>query len=108
MIFTKDDVIKDSCHDNFEEKLLILRTEGTLNEGYRNAKYQLWACRGGFGANPSNMGRKIFGTFVADFDSGMVCTRENVLGIAKPETVETWKKLFPDLADNVEEVFAKE
>lgn len=108
MIFTKDDVIKDSYRDNFEGKLLILRTEETLDESYRNAKYQLWACRGGFGADPNKMGRKIFGTFVADFDSEMICVREDILGVAKPETVETWKKLFPDLADNVEEVFAKD
>lgn len=104
-IFTKEDVIPESQYKNFSGEWVILRTEGTLAEGYRSAKYQLWYCTGGFGADPSKMGTKIFGIFAYDNDAGMICIRSDILGIAKPETIAEWEKEYPEAAQNIESIW---
>lgn len=106
-LFTKDDVIPNSYGENFEGKWLILDLKTSLENGwikpeYVNKKNQLYLANSGFGCDPHKMGRKIFGVFAVDFDDNYITCRPEVLGIAKPETIEAWKSLYPELAGNIE------
>lgn len=108
-LFTKADIIPDTHNADFTGQWVVLDLETSLENEWMKAEYvnkknQLYFARGGFGCDPNKMGRKIFGTFAADFDSGYITCREEILGIAKPETIEAWKQFYPDIADHVEEI----
>ena len=108
-LFTSENVIPDSHSANFEGQWIILNLKWSVAQGYMKAEYcnsknQLYYAKSGFGCDPHKMGRKIFGTFAADFDSGYIVCREEVLGIATPETIETWKAMYPDCADHVRQI----
>jgi len=103
-LMTKDDVVPGSCNSNFEGQWLVLDPSKYMKAEYRNAKNQLYFATGGFGCDPRKMGRKIFGTFAADFDSDYIAIREEVIGIATPEAIEKWKETYPECAANVEKV----
>lgn len=89
MIFTYDDTTKTT--ENFEGKLVIIK-EDYFKEEYRNAENQLFKAKGGFGCDPTKLGRAVFGSFY----DGETCrvNRENILGVASEKTVAAWEKLY--------------
>ena len=108
-MFTKENVIPGSHSANFAGQWLILDLNWSVKQGYMKKEYcnlenQLWYAKSGFGCDPQKMGRKIFGTFASDFDSGYIVCREEVLGIATPEAIQAWKEAFPELADHIDTI----
>ena len=84
-----------SCSNvGFAGKYMVLNPECLKGE-YREAKYQLFFANGGFGCDPTKMGRAVFGYFVAD---GEYCRwdRDAFIGVATDEAVAEWKKMYPD------------
>lgn len=104
LLMGAEDVVSGSSCENFESKWLILEPKA-LNEKYREARYQLWYCTGGFGADPEKIGRKVFGIFAADpDDTQFIAVREEIIGVATDEAVENWKKTYPDVAENIDRI----
>lgn len=106
-LFTKDDVVPETHYADFTGQWLVLDVKTSVKNEWMKAeaatkRNQLFFARSGFGCDPNKMGRKIFGTFASDFDGGYIVCREEVFGIAKPETIEAWKEAFPEIADHIE------
>ena len=101
---TEKDVVPGSCYSDFTGKWLILDPSKYMKEEYRNSKNQLFRATSGFGCDPQKMGRKIFGIFASDFDTGYIVVREEVIGIATDEAIKKWKEAYPEIADHVEKV----
>lgn len=75
--------LKDSYKEDYTNKLLILSPE-ILNDRSRKPAFQYFYAENGFGYDPDSIGRKVFGTFLADgerthFDRG------DFIGIADTE-----------------------
>lgn len=96
---------KDDCDPSFEGKsfaghivILDLR-QCDFKEEYNNAKFQLFYAESGFGCDPDKSGRGVFGYFVADKER---CRRERdeVMGVISKESLEKWKELYPEAAEN--------
>lgn len=112
-LFTEDDILPGSHNDNFTGKWVVLDMKTSLENHWMKAEYanklnQLYFASSGFGCDPNKMGRKIFGIFASDFDNGYITCREEILGIAKPETIEEWKRLHPEVADHIEKIEKQE
>lgn len=102
MLFTYDDTTKETT--NLEGKIVIVSADW-FKEEYRNAEYQLFKAKGGFGCDPNKIGRAVFGNF---FD-GENCrvNREYILGIASEKAIAAWEKLYGhsrEVFDNKEEI----
>ena len=89
------------CEVDFAGKYMVLNPECLKGE-YREAKYQLFFATGGFGCDPTKMGRAVFGYFVADGEDCRWC-RGDFIGVAKDETVAKWKEMYPDYYRPTEE-----
>ena len=101
MLFTYDDTTKET--ENLEGKFVIISADYFKKE-YRNAENQLFKAKGGFGCDPSKLGRAVFGNFY----DGEYCRvdRENILGIASEKAIADWEKLYGhsrEVFDNKEE-----
>lgn len=89
MIFTREDTTKQT--ENLEGKLVIIAAD-YFKEEYRNAENQIFLAQGGFGCDPTKMGRAVFGMFY-DGESCRI-NREDILGVASEESISTWEKLY--------------
>ena len=89
-LLTVDNV--DLSKDNwYEVNFLVLKPE-SLAKKYRNEKYQLALCTGGFGCNPINSGRMVSCVFLdGDYSA---YGRDNYYGAASKETIEYWFKKY--------------
>lgn len=75
----------------YNVNFLVLKPEH-LSENYRNEKFQLVLCRGGFGCNPENTGKSV-GYSWLDGDR-VVGGRDYFYGAASKETIIDWCKKF--------------
>lgn len=74
--------------DWYQAEFLLLKPE-TLKGAYRNKKYLMVRCGGGFGCNPSNTGKAV-GVWFCDGDHSMY-GRDQILGEAKESVVREWE-----------------
>lgn len=96
-ILNKDDVVANSSNEHYDDQVVVIKSE-YFKPDYRSAKYQLFHAKGGFGCDPSKIGTAVFGYFLADGDEARV-ERYDILGIATPEAIEEWKKLYGEFAE---------
>lgn len=89
MIFTYDDTTKETT--NLEGKIVIVSADWFKDE-YRNAENQLFKAKGGFGCDPTKLGRAVFGNFY----DGETCrvNREYILGVASEKAISDWEKMY--------------
>lgn len=93
MLFTEEDCIKSDIPLDYSVGFLVLDVKNCLKPEYQSAKYQLvTGC--GFGCNPCKISNSVFVSWFDDDQSKY--TRFEILGIAKAETVEAWRKLYGD------------
>lgn len=90
MMFDEGDYTKLKDGDTYEGKFVII-SPIFFNEEYREAKYQLFLAKGGFGCYPDKLGGKIFGRL---FDEWIQTRREYVLGVATEEAIQNWEKTY--------------
>lgn len=99
IVFDKSDVRTDvNVWDiNLEGQYVILKLEA-LSEQYREAKYQLLRCFGGFGCDPNKMGNAIFVQEMYKGDDAEHYRRErcnrDFMGVATDKAIEEFKKLY--------------
>lgn len=104
-VFTKKDCKLDNSGE-LSGEWLILNVD-ILGEAYQSAKFQLVKCVGGFGASPSNSGRKIFVMYAADSDRSYFA-RDDFLGVASEKAIEEYKIKYPECAENVKKLLEEE
>ena len=75
---------------NYEGKVLVIAPQ-VLAEPYRTPKDQLFLAVGGFGCNPTSLGRKVMGNYLNDGTKG-VHVRQDFLGVIKEEHLPEWAK----------------
>lgn len=98
-IFTKEDVKSDInvWEIPLEGQYVILKPE-SLREDFREAKYQLVKCCGGFGCDPDKIGNAIFVQEMYEGDNAETYRRErcnrDFLGVATDKAIEEFKKLY--------------
>lgn len=96
---------KNDCDLSFEGKsfaghiVILDLSQCGFKEEYNNAKFQLFYAESGFGCDPDKMGNGVFGYFVADKEYCRV-ERHQVIGVISKESLEEWKKVYPDVAEN--------
>ena len=90
MIFSATDYRPLKEGETYANKFVILSTEQFKPE-YREAKYQLFYAKSGFGCDPEKLGGKIFGQL---FDEPYQTRREYVLGVATEEAIQEWEKYY--------------
>ena len=90
MIFDNNDYTQLKDGETYEGKFVIISPDFFKPE-YREAKYQLFLAKSGFGCDPSKSGGKIFGNF---FDERSQTRREYVLGVATEEAIEEWERVY--------------
>ena len=89
----RTDCLDESHYENAEFLLLDV---SILKEEYRDFKYQLIRPTGGNGLNPEHIGTGVFFKWVVDPSDGMKVTRDEIIGIPKPEIIDKWMKLYSD------------
>lgn len=98
MLFTKEDCIKVDNPLYLGDGVAVLDVKNCLKEQYHDAKYQLVTC-GGFAADPNTIaaarGSGVFIDWCIDDDHSRH-ERGDFIGIAKPEAVKMWLKLYGD------------
>ena len=87
-LLSSEECLKDSYKEDYTNKLLILRPE-ILKDEARKPALQYFYAEDGFGCDPSKLGRKVFGSFLADgerthFDRG------DFIGVADTEKLPEW------------------
>lgn len=87
-LLSEKECLKNSYKEDYENKLLILCPE-TLNDQSRKPVFQYFYAKGGFGCKPENLGKKIFGTFIADGENTRF-SRSDFIGIADREKLPEW------------------
>ena len=87
-LLTSEECMKDSYKEDFTNKLLILRPE-ILNDQARKPAFQYFYAENGFGCDPNSIGRKVFGTFIADGEKSHF-SRSDFIGIADKEKLPEW------------------
>ena len=90
MLFDNNDYTQLKDGETYEGKFVIISPDFFKPE-YREAKYQLFLAKSGFGCDPSKLGGKIFGNF---FDERSQTRREYVLGVATEEAIEKWERVY--------------
>ena len=90
MLFDNNDYTQLKDGETYKDKFVIISPDFFKPE-YREAKYQLFLAKGGFGCDPSKLGGKIFGTF---FNGRDQTRREYVLGVATEDAIKAWEKLY--------------
>ena len=83
----------ESCIESDEPidyagKLLIL-SPNVLKDQYKTPEDQLFYATGGFGCDPTKMGRKVFGFFLKDGEETHFA-RGDFLGVIKDECIPDW------------------
>lgn len=74
-----------SNEDYYENQILVLKPEA-LSADYRQKRYQLFYATGGFGVDPTKMGRAVYGYFLDDGESTRM-NREDFYGVLKDSLV---------------------
>ena len=87
-----DDVIACSCLENYENQILVIKSE-SLDKNYRNAANQLFTAFSGFGCDPHKMGTAVYGEFLIDGEETRF-ERSDFLGIVKPDALAEWKNQY--------------
>lgn len=87
-LLSSEECLKDSYKEDYTNKLLILRPE-TLRDESRKPALQYFYAEDGFGCDPSKLGRKVFGTFLADGEKTHF-GRGDFIGIADTEKLPEW------------------
>lgn len=93
---------KEDCREdinvwdiNLEGKIVVLKPK-SLTERYREAKYQLVKCVGGFGCSPTASGNAIF--VQEQYPGGEGYRRErynrDFIGVATDEAIAKWKSIY--------------
>lgn len=80
--------VKGSVHDDYTEKLLILKPSA-LSEKYRSSEFQYFFAEAGFGCDPKATGTKVFGRFLSDGEETQF-RRGDFLGIADESLLPDW------------------
>lgn len=106
-LICENDCIPGSRGENYEDKMVVLRHE-SLGEKYRTPVNQLWFCTHGPGCDPSEkFSDTVHLTHPIDRDL-MAVGRFELLGVAKPETLERLSALYPKLEENLLDWQAKQ
>lgn len=87
-LLSSEECLKDSYKEDYTNKLLILRPE-ILKDEARKPALQYFYAEDGFGCDPSKLGRKFFGTFLADGEKTHF-GRGDFIGIADTEKLPEW------------------
>lgn len=87
-LLSSEECLKDSYKEDYTNKLLILRPE-ILKDEARKPALQYFYAEDGFGCDPSKLGRKVFGTFLADGERTHF-GRGDFIGIADTEKLPEW------------------
>lgn len=90
MLFEKKDYRPLADGETYENRFVIIDAE-SFKEEYREAKYQLFLAKGGFGCDPSKLGNAVFG---CDFGETYRQERYNILGVATEEAIKAWKDTY--------------
>lgn len=85
-LYTINDCLPESCYEDYEGKIIVMHSE-VLKEDYRKPQFQLWKATGGFGCDPTKIGRAVFGICLADGESAR-WDRSDFIGILKDELVQ--------------------
>jgi hypothetical protein len=76
--------------ETYEGKFVIISPKYFKPE-FRNAKYQLFLAKGGFGCDPAKLGNAVFGS---DCEEAYRQGRYNILGVATEEAIQNWEKIY--------------
>lgn len=87
-LFDSDSCIESDEPMDYTGKLLIL-SPNVLKDQYKTPEDQLFYATGGFGCDPSKMGRKVFGFFLKDGEETHFA-RGDFLGVIKDECIPDW------------------
>lgn len=90
MLFEKADYEQLKNGETYEGKIVVVNPD-FFNDDYREAKWQLFKCKSGFGCDPAKIGSKIFGHFI---DGEDCITRQNVLGVATEKAIKDWELYY--------------
>lgn len=95
MYTAKDCTDEDVYGVNLEGRFVILKEE-FFKEQFRDEKYQIVLCRGGFGCDPQKMGNAIFVEEVNDNPESYRIERCNhdILGFAKDSVVRAHREKY--------------
>lgn len=97
-LFTIEHCDKDET--NYEDKVVIV-SHKSLKEEYWTPENQLWLATGGFGCDPTKIGRAVYATCLIDDDQSR-WDRHQVLGVIKDEYLPDWAR------EKLEEMQAEE
>ena len=94
---------REHCEDelgDFEGKVVVI-SHKHLREKYWSPENQLWLATGGFGCDPTKIGRAVYSTCLADDDRAR-WDRGQILGVIKDEYLPDWAR------EKLEEMQAQE
>ena len=99
-LLTVQDSMEGSTQENYEDRFVLLRYE-SLKPEHRTPLNQLWRCTHGPGCEAGHhFSDTVHLHHPVDHDN-MAVSRSELLGIAKPETLERLAAIYPKLAENV-------
>lgn len=84
---------REHCEDemgDLEDKVVVI-SHKHLKEEYWSPENQLWIATGGFGCNPTAIGRAVYATCLIDNDKNR-WDRHQVLGVLKDEYLPDWAR----------------
>lgn len=87
-LFDSDSCVDSDVPMDYTKKLLIL-SPNVLKDQYKTPEDQLFYATGGFGCDPTKMGRKVFGFFLKDGEDTHFA-RGDFLGVIKDECIPDW------------------
>ena len=87
-LLSSEECMKDSYKEDYTNKLLIIRPE-ILRDESRKPAFQYFYAENGFGCDPNSIGRKVFGTFIADGEKSHF-SRGDFIGVADKEKLPEW------------------
>ena len=87
-LFDSESCIESDEPIDYAGKLLIL-SPNVLKDQYKTPEDQLFYATGGFGCDPTKMGRKVFGFFLKDGEETHFA-RGDFLGVIKDECIPDW------------------
>lgn len=90
VLFDENDYRQLEEGETYENKFVILRPEYFRPE-FRSAKNQLFLAEGGFGCDPTKIGRAVFGKF---WDEAVRINRDDILGVATEQAIKNWEKYY--------------
>ena len=90
----------DKEQTNYEDKVVIV-SHKNLKEEYWTPENQLWLATGGFGCDPTKIGRAVYSTCLADGEKSR-WDRGQVVGVIKDEFLPDWAR------EKLEEMKAEE